>query len=230
MKNILSIFIFLLAINAIAQNPVPAKPQTKRVILFGGTAHLGNGTVIQRSVLIFENGKLTAVGDATTVRINREGADYFDVSGKHVYPGLVSLANHVGLADIESIPAVNDYEETGSINPNVRALIAYNADSEIIPTVRGNGILISQAVPEGGVVTGQSSVFEMEGWNWQDAVLKVDEGICLNWPSFLSRQFNVETFSFSTIRNEQRNRVLQELNKTSGNATSLPIESDFEKV
>lgn len=214
MKNTLLIFTFLLAINAIAQNPVPAKPQTKRVILFGGTAHLGNGTVIQSSVIIFENGKLTAVGDATTVRINREGADYFDVSGKHVYPGLVSLANHVGLADIESIAAVNDYEETGSMNPNVRALIAYNADSEIIPTVRGNGVLISQAVPEGGVITGQSSVFEMEGWNWQDAALKADEGICLNWPSFLSRQFNIETFSFTTTRNEQRNKVLQELAKT----------------
>ncbi|MFN8356592.1 MAG: amidohydrolase family protein [Spirosomataceae bacterium] len=220
MKKIFLVIISVLSLQAVAQNPVPAKPQSKRIILFGGTAHLGNGKVITNSVIEFDKGKLTVVGEAAAVKINKDNADYFDVTGKHIYPGLVSLANHVGLADIESIPAVNDYEETGNINPNVRALIAYNADSEIIPTVRGNGILISQASPEGGLVTGQSSIFEMEGWNWQDAVLKTDDGIWLNWPSFLSRQFNPETFSFTTARNEQRNKSLQELDKTFNDAVS----------
>lgn len=199
---------------AMAQNPVPAKAQAKPVMLFGGTAHLGNGQVIQNAIITFEKGKITNVADASTVRVNREGIDFYDISGKHVYPGLISPATHVGLAEIESVPATTDYNETGQVNPNVRALIAYNADSEIIPTLRSSGVLVSQAVPEGGIVTGQSSIFEMEGWNWQDAALKADDGIWLNWPQFLSREFNPETFSVNTTRNTRRDAILRELDKT----------------
>ncbi len=41
---------------------------------------------------------------------------------------------------------------------------------------------MAQVVPEGGFVTGQSSVVELDGWNWEDAVYKADDGIHLNWP------------------------------------------------
>jgi imidazolonepropionase-like amidohydrolase len=208
----------VLSISAIAQNPVPAKAQSKAIVLVGGVAHIGNGQVIQRSVIAFDKGKITAIGDAATTTINRADAEVIDITGKHVYPGLISTATHVGLSEIESIAATTDYTEINLVNPNVRALIAYNADSEIIPTVRGNGVLVSQAVPEGGVVTGQSSIFEMEGWNWQDAVLKADDGVWLNWPSFMSREFNVETATVSTIKNTRRDGILKELDKTFNDA------------
>lgn len=218
------IFIFLVisafCLQANAQNPVPAKPQSKPVILFGGTAHLGNGQVIQSSIITFDKGVITTVADATSVRISREGSDFFDITGKHVYPGLVSAATHVGLSEIESTASTVDFTETGQVNPNVRALVAYNTDSEIIPTIRGNGILTSQAVPEGGVVSGQSSIFMMDGWNWQDAVLKADDGIWLNWPPFMSRELNFETFTFTQTRNTRRNAILQELDKTFNDASA----------
>jgi imidazolonepropionase-like amidohydrolase len=218
-KNILLRTVATMAmLPTFAQNPVPAKPQSKAITLVGGIAHLGNGQVIQNSMIGFENGKITLVADATTIRIDRSKTDIIDVSGKHIYPGLISPANRVGLSEIESVPASIDFLETGQFNPNIRALVAYNCDSEIIPTVRTNGILVSQATPEGGMVSGQSAIMEMDGWNWGDAALKADDGVWLNWVPFLSREFNPDTFTFNTVKNTKRLPALQELDKSFNDA------------
>ena len=63
-------------------------------------------------------------------------------------------------------------------------MIAYNAESVIIPTIRSNGVLLAQIAPQGGRITGSSSVMKLDGWNWEDAVLKADDGIHLNWPPY----------------------------------------------
>ena len=68
------------------------------------------------------------------------------------------------------------------LNPNVRSLIAFNTDSKVIPTVRSNGVLLAQPTPEGGTISGQSSVMMLDGWNWEDAAYKKDIGIHLTWP------------------------------------------------
>ena len=206
-----------------AQNPIPGKAQTKPIILYGATAHLGNGQVIQKSIIVFDKGKIVSVAAANADLPKDDNAEVINVTGKHVYPGLISAASHVGLAEIESIAAVNDFQETGNINPNIRTIVAYTSDSEIIPTVRTNGVLISQATPEGGIVSGQSSIMEMDGWNWEDAALKADDGIWLNWPPFLSREFNFETFSVVTQKNSKRQLVLNELDKTFNDAMAYSI-------
>jgi hypothetical protein len=77
--------------------------------------------------------------------------------------------------------------EAGEFNPNTRALIAYNTDSRVTPTVRFNGVLAAQVVPQGGRVSGMSSVFALDGWNWEDAVIKADDGVHLNWPQMQVR-------------------------------------------
>ena len=206
-----------------AQNPIPGKAQTKPIILYGATAHLGNGQVIQKSIIVFDKGKIVSVAAANADLPKDDNAEVINITGKHVYPGLISAASHVGLAEIESIAAVNDFQETGNINPNIRTIVAYTSDSEIIPTVRTNGVLISQATPEGGIVSGQSSIMEMDGWNWEDAALKADDGIWLNWPPFLSREFNFETFSVVTQKNSKRQLVLNELDKTFNDAMAYSI-------
>src|SRR6202012_79410 len=76
-----------------------------------------------------------------------------------------------------------DNEETGEINPHVRSLIAFNTDSKIIPTVRSNGVLLAQPVPSGGIISGTSSVVQLDAWNWEDAAYKKDMAVHLNWPS-----------------------------------------------
>jgi imidazolonepropionase-like amidohydrolase len=190
-----------------AQNPAPALPQAKPIILRGATIHVGNGQVIENGILAFDKGIITQVGPANS-SVNTTGAETIDAQGKHIFPGIISLNTTVGLQEVASVRATLDFNEVGQINPHVRALIAYNTDSEVIPTLRANGILLSQSVPQGGVISGSSSVFYTDGWNWEDAVLKKDDGIWLSWPPFLSSSFSYEDFRVSVKRNDKRQEVI----------------------
>jgi imidazolonepropionase-like amidohydrolase len=159
-------------------------------LIMNGTAHIGNETIIQNSVIGIKDGKIILVADATTTKIDK--SDYkevIDATGKHVYPGFIAPNSTIGLTEIEAVRATNDFRETGTTLPNVRSIIAYNTDSKIIPTVRGNGILMAQITPRGGLVSGTSSVLMLEGWNWEDAAYKTDDGIHINWPRMQSRKY-----------------------------------------
>jgi imidazolonepropionase-like amidohydrolase len=171
----------------IAQNPNPAPAQSGSVLIWGATAHLGNGQVINNSAIAFEKGKLTLVADATLVRIDRSKYNtVYDAAGKHVYPGFIAPVTNLGLSEIEAARATNDYADIGTYNPNLRALVAYNTDSDVIPTVRSNGVLLAQIAPQGGTISGTSSVVQLDAWNWEDAAYQADGGIHLNWPPLRS--------------------------------------------
>ena len=190
MKKIIALISTIaLATICFAQNPAPANKQTESILVMNGTAHLGNGQVIQNSLLGFENGKLTLVGDATTVRLDKSKYKRtIDAAGKQVYPGFIACNTSIGLTEIDAARATRDNYEVGDLNPNVRSIIAYNTDSKLTPTIRTNGILLAQVVPYGGTITGQSSVVELDGWNWEDAAYRTDEGIHLNWPNMFIRK------------------------------------------
>lgn len=167
-----------------AQPPTPAPPQRGAVLILGATAHLGNGQVLPNSAIAFENGKLTIVADAATIRLDRtKFAKIFDATGKHVYPGFIATNSRLGLVEVEAVRATQDFSEIGAYNPNARSIIAYNTDSDIQPTVRSNGVLLAQVAPSGGVISGTSSVVQLDAWNWEDAALRTDEGVHLNWPA-----------------------------------------------
>ena len=156
----------------------------KPTLFMGATAHLGNGTKIENSAISILNGKIEMVADATRIRIDPSAFDtIYRVYNKHLYPGFIVPNTTLGITEIDAVRASNDYRETGTINPNVRSLIAYNADSKIAKTVRSNGVLLAQVTPRGGIISGQSSVMHLDGWNWEDAVLRADDGMHLNWPS-----------------------------------------------
>ena len=208
---------FMLIPASRAQNPAPAVAQSKSILVTGATIHVGNGQVIENGVIAFDKGIITQVGASGSVT-SANGAEVIEAKGKHIYPGIISLNTTVGLQEIASVRATLDYNEVGEINPHVRALVAYNTDSEVIPTLRGNGILLSQAVPQGGIISGSSSVFYSDGWNWEDAVLAKDDGIWLSWPPFLASTFNYEDFTVSVKRNEKRQEVINVFRSTFSDA------------
>jgi imidazolonepropionase-like amidohydrolase len=159
----------------------PAPAQTKPVTITGATIHIGNGQVINNGYITFDKGKITAIGEGSPA--NTSGADVIDASGKQVYPGFICPATTLGLVEIEEgARGTVDDDETGDINANVRSLIAFNTDSKVIPTVRSNGILLAQPTPAGGLISGQSSIVQLDAWNWEDAAYKTDIGIHMNWP------------------------------------------------
>jgi len=154
------------------------------VLYLGGIAHLGNGLKIENSAISVEDGKFSLVADASIIRINPTAYDtIIKLNGKHIYPAFIVPNTTLGITEIGQVRATHDYRETGALNPNVRSLIAYNTDSKIITTIRSNGVLIAQVTPRGGTISGQSSVIHLDGWNWEDAVLRADDGLHLNWPN-----------------------------------------------
>ena len=194
-----------------AQTPQPAQPQNEAILLKGGTAHIGNGEVIENALIGFDNGRLTLVVDARRVRIDVAGYKVIDVSGQHIYPGFVLPDSQIGLREVTAIDAMDDQNEVGELKPNVRSLIAFNTDSKISPTLRYNGVLIVESTPVGGRISGTSSVMNLEGWNWEDAALKADIGIHMNWPHRISRQFDFETFTYNREPNKEYGSQVQEL-------------------
>jgi imidazolonepropionase-like amidohydrolase len=183
-KKICTTYLLFVSAIAFAQNPAPADTATKRILLLGGIAHVGNGTIIEQSAIGIAQGKITFIMDGKGFKPARNAFDtIIDVYGKHVYPGLIAMNTMLGLNEIEAVRATHDYDEVGTINPSSRAIIAYNTDSKVTPTVRSNGVMMAQIAPVGGLISGQSSVVELDAWNYEDAVYKMDEGIWMNFPS-----------------------------------------------
>jgi imidazolonepropionase-like amidohydrolase len=178
MKKILLLTSLMLTINLLA------KAQQNPLIIQGATIHLGNGKIIENGFLGFEKGMIIFCDSQLIPTF--KNAKIIDAKGKHVYPGLICMNTFAGLNEIDEARATRDYREVGSINPNVRALIAYNTDSKIIPTIKSNGVLLIQVVPQGGLVSGTSSVMKTDGWNWEDAVYKIDDGVHMNWPELIN--------------------------------------------
>jgi imidazolonepropionase-like amidohydrolase len=173
--------LMLSAVLAFGQaNIVPAKPQTGPIVITGAIIHVGNGRVINNGYIAFDKGKITAVGEG--IAPNAAGATTINAVGKQVYPGFICPITSLGLVEFESVKATDDESETGDMNLHVRSLIAYNTDSKVIPTVRSNGVLLAQPTPEGGAMSGQSSVMMLDGWNWEDAAYKKDIAIHMTWP------------------------------------------------
>ncbi|GAA4106682.1 amidohydrolase [Aquimarina addita] len=162
----------------------PAKDQLETITITGATAHIGNGTLIKNSILIFENGKITAIGENGSTPAK---GNIIDATGKHLYPGFIAPNSTLGLVEIAAVRATNDDEEVGLYNPHIRSIIAYNAESKIVESMRPNGILIAQITPRGGTISGTSSIVQLDAWNWEDAAIKMDDGIHINWPNPFKR-------------------------------------------
>ena len=186
----LSLLSLFSPLSLLSQTPTPAPPQKAAILIMGATAHLGNGQVIENSAIAFEGGKLTIVADATLIRLDPKSfGKIYEASGKHVYPGFIAPDTRLGLVEIEAARPTRDFTEVGEINPNARSIVAYNTDSELIPTIRSNGVLLAQVIPTGGTVSGTSSVVQLDAWNWEDATYRADDGIHLNWPTPRTRSF-----------------------------------------
>lgn len=188
MKQLLLIIAIALFIGQVQgqEDVYPVKASTGLVFITNATIHVGNGQVIENGTIKINNGKIEQVGAGMPIPAD---VKVFDVKGKQVYPGMILPNTDVGLKEIANgVRASNDYAELGEYNPSVRSIVAYNTDSKIINTLKANGILLACVAPQGGVISGSSSVVQFDAWNWEDAAYKMENGIHLNMPSFIVRQ------------------------------------------
>jgi len=230
MRAIVTAFLVGTATWAMAQVPTPAPAQKKAMVILGGTLHVGDGTVRENVAIGIEGGKITFVQDAATVRLNPNEADIIKAEGKHVYPGFILPNTTLGLTEIEAVRATNDFREVGGINPNVRSIIAYNTDSKVVPTVRCNGVLTAQITPRGGLMSGLSSIVQLDAWNWEDAAVRIDDGLHINWPSRHNHSGWWAEPGGTTPNdkyNEQVNELRDLMLKAKAYATSQPKEQNL---
>ena len=191
-------YIFLFSKLAGAQETVyPAKDFKGVLFITHGTIHVGNGQVIPDGTIQINQGKIEKVG--TNIPVSPAGAKVIDAKGKQVYPGLISSNTDLGLKEVsEGVRGTNDYNELGEINPSIRSIVAYNTDSKVINVLRSNGILLANIIPQNAngskpLITGTSSVVQLDAWNWEDAAYKMDGNIHFNMPSLQPRPGRPET-------------------------------------
>ncbi len=186
--RVLFLFITMgLLLQANGQSTIlPAPPQKGVTFIKNATIHVGNGKVIENGTIKLQDGKIAEVGANVTIPTGGD-VTVIDGKGKHVYPGIILPTSTLGLVEMSSIRASNDVREIGDLNPNVRSIVAYNSDSKVINTLRSNGVLFANVVPQGSLLAGSSSVVQLDAWNWQDAAYKTDGGMHLYMPSMMAR-------------------------------------------
>jgi len=166
---------------------VQAQEENRSVIFTGGKIFTAAGDVFENGAIGVKADTISFVGKESDANFSEYGR-VEELEGNHVYPGLIATNTTLGLTEIFAVRATRDYREVGDMNPNVRSIIAYNADSDITPTVLENGVLFAQICPRGGTISGTSSVVKLKGWNWEDAVYEMDEGIHMDWPRMFKRK------------------------------------------
>ena len=174
------IFTLFLITLAISNDQIPGEEQKRPIILKGGILHTVSTDVFEGYDILFSKGKIVRI--EKNIMASPE-TDVYDVFGKHIIPGYIAPITRIGLVEIGLVKQTRDFAERGSFNPNVKANVSYNPDSDLIPITRSNGVLVVNSVPAGGRISGQSSVMMLDGWTWEQATLKHPSGLHINWPS-----------------------------------------------
>jgi imidazolonepropionase-like amidohydrolase len=156
----------------VAMKPVPRSP-TDTYALDEVTIHTEKGA-IRKGRLYIQNGRVGSFfdlenGNSTYGELN--GEVEIKATGLHLYPGMIDAATVLGLTELGSARETHDFSEGGDFQPDLRASIAINADSELIPVTRANGVLSVVTRPTGSIIAGQSALINLAGWVPKEMVL-----------------------------------------------------------
>ena len=166
-----------------ANDEIPGAPQRVPVALVGGTVYPVDGPPVEGATILFADGRISAIGRDLELPPRTH---VVSIAGRRVYPGLFESHSQLGLIEVRAVRASRDQSESGRINPNVRAYVSVNPDSELIPVARSGGVLLALAAPTGGLIAGKSSVLQLDGWTTEDLALKTECALQVTWPFFRS--------------------------------------------
>jgi imidazolonepropionase-like amidohydrolase len=149
-------------------------------LLKGATIHTMAGKDIVNGSILVRGGKIAGVGQDLAAP---GGVKVIDASGMQVYPGIIDSGTSVGLTEISGVRETSDAQELGKFNPQLRASVAVNPDSEHIPVTRANGITAVLAMPEGTGLSGQASLIHLDGWTTDELEVKRSAAMHLHMPT-----------------------------------------------
>lgn len=191
MKTLLTTTLIIFGMAAQALTPAPNTKEPVEKVYINANIHVGNGQVLNNAQFAVADGKIIRAGHYKMLATGNE----IDLKGKNIYPGFILTNTNLGLTEVDAVKATRDTTEIGQLNPNIRSITSFNTDSERIPTMRFNGILLAQTTPGGGLVSGTSSVVQLDAWNWEDAAVQTDDGLHLSWPAEWGKKFDFSTFT-----------------------------------
>ncbi len=152
--------------------------RAETLLLRGATVHtVAQGTLTPGDVLV-RDGKIAAVA----ARLDEAADRTLDLTGLHLFPGLISAATDLGLVEISGVRASVDDRETGEFTPEVESWTAVNPDSELIPVARANGLTHFVPVPQGKLLAGTSGLLAARGWTIEDMAIRRRTAMHLFWP------------------------------------------------
>ncbi|MCA9302506.1 MAG: amidohydrolase family protein [Phycisphaerales bacterium] len=218
---------------ASAQDLAPAAPaQDHPIILIGATVHTVSGDNIENGAVAFTNGRIEYVGQRMHIDLSdpAPNTQIIDLTGKHIYPGLIDSVTRLGLEEISAVRAMNDYNEVGDMTPEVRAYVSVNPDSTVIPTAQTNGVLTVGVFPSGGTIPGRASVLRTNGWTTEDMAISRDAGVIINWPRMRAPANSNDTSRFNSNRDKRLAKLDTLIDQTisyaaAHNATDLQLDA-----
>ncbi len=151
-------------------------------LLAGGTVHPVSGPAIEEGAVLVRDGRIVEVGPAAAVEASGD-VTVHDVSGRHVYPGLVDPFTRLGLVEIGAVDASRDDATVGKYNPHLRTHVAINPHSAAIPVARANGVTAALTSPGSGVVQGTGSLIQLAGDTPSEASLLDRAALVVDFPS-----------------------------------------------
>lgn len=187
----------------------------RRYAIVGATVHPVDAPDIERGTVLVSGDKIVAVGANVDIP---SGTRTIDAAGLHVYPGLIDAGTVLGLIEIGKVRETHDYQEAGLFQPDLRAGVAINPDSELIPVTRAGGITTSLVRPTGGIICGQMSLIKLDGWTVPEMVLDFEAALQIDWPGGNDNQARID--QLRDFLNE--GRTYAKLKKATAESKSQP--------
>lgn len=141
-----------------------------QIAVKGETVYTMDGRAIKDGVILTNNGKIEAVGTAANVRIP---PNYKVVTARIVTPGLIDAHSVIGLAGYLNQPHDQmQVEESSPMQPELRAIDAYNAREELISWVRSLGVtMIHTGHAPAALISGQTMIAKTTGDSVEEATV-----------------------------------------------------------
>jgi len=141
-----------------------------QVAIRGEKVYTSAGPTIADGVIIIRDGKVQQVGPASQVKVP---AGYRLLQAKVVTPGLIDAHTVVGLSGYLNQPHDQDQvERTAALQPDLRAIDAYNPQERLVEWVRSHGVTTMHTGHGPGVlVSGQTMIVKSRGRTVDEAVM-----------------------------------------------------------
>ena len=212
----------LLSLAATAQQKTTTAatdPNRPIAIAGGKLLTITNGT-IENGVVVMQNGKITAVGPAGSVKVPAD-AQVIDAKGMTVYPGLIDSETHLGLTEISAEKMTNDLvEPSDEIMPHMHVSDAFHAETALIPVARYNGVTNAIVAPESkDTLPGQDSFIQLAGADASEMLLVRDIAMPLNFDGSQRRNESFASAQYPQTRMGMAAQMRQAFTDAQGYAT-----------